>query len=138
MTANRLAIGRLIAFAMIVGSVGCTRKSSADFTPSSGNARAALDSALKSWKDGQLPGAVPGTSKPVVQIEDSEWRGGQKLSAYEIVSDEPPAGLGPRVFTVRITVADGKAREVKYMVVGIDPLLIYRDVDYDKLSGMSK
>jgi hypothetical protein len=137
MASKRLMLGFLAAIA-VVAATGCTRKSSADFTPSSGNARTALESALKSWQEGQSPGVVAGTAKPVVRVEDSEWTSGKKLSAYEIVGDEAPVGLGPRVFTVRITTADDQKRDVKYMVVGIDPLLIYRDVDYDKLSGMSK
>jgi predicted small lipoprotein YifL len=138
MAANRLAFMSLIVIAMVAGLSGCTHKSPSAFTPSSDKGRAALDAALKSWMDGQQPGTVAGTSKPVVQVADSDWSDGQKLTSYEIVKDEPPTGPGPRVFTVRLTTADGKAREVKYMIVGIDPLLIYRDIDYDKLSGMSK
>lgn len=138
MAANRLAFMRLIIIVMVIGFTGCRHKSASEFTPSSDKGRAALDTALKSWKDGQKPGTVAGTSKPVVQVVDSDWSDGQKLTSYEIVNDEPPAGQGPRTFTVRLTTGDGKAREVKYMVVGIDPLLIYRDMDYDKLSGMSK
>ncbi len=138
MAAHRLAFTRLIVIGALVSLGGCKHRSASEFTPSSDKARTALDVALKSWKDGQQPGTVAGTSKPVVQIVDSDWSDGRKLTSYEIVNDEAPAGLGPRTFTVRLTTDNGKAREVKYMVVGIDPLLIYRDVDYDKLSGMSK
>lgn len=138
MARMRLAFVCLTTILVASGTVGCTRKSSADFTPSTNNARTALESALNSWKEGKSPGVVAGTSKPVVQIEDSEWKSGQRLSAYEIVGDEAPVGIGPRVFSVRITTSDEQKRDVKYMVVGIDPLLIYRDMDYDKLTGMSK
>ena len=62
------------------------------------------------------------------------WKGGQKLREYEIVGeDAPPAqNQGPRTFTVKLTLAQGPPVEVKYMVIGIDPLWVYRDEDYVK------
>jgi hypothetical protein len=136
MKALRLGFVSLFAAAVLLGPGGCGRHSNADFTPNANVGRTALEAALKSWKDGQPPGTVAGTSKPAVRVADSEWERGAKLAGFEIVGDEPPAGAGPRTFTVKLTAADGQSREVKYYVVGIDPLLIYRDIDYQKLSGM--
>lgn len=106
-----------------------------DFTPPADRARAALTAALDHWKAGKPPGTVPGTA-PVVEVTDTPWKNGQKLKGYEIVSETPPAdGQGPRTFTVRLTLEKGPPVETQYMVLGIDPLLVYRKEDFAKLSG---
>jgi hypothetical protein len=108
-----------------------------DFTPAEANARKALVAALDHWQGGGQSGAIPNTS-PAVQVTDARWKGGQKIKSYEIVGAEPPAGTGPRWFKVRLVPASGEAVETKYAVLGIDPLLVYRDEDYQKLSGMGR
>jgi hypothetical protein len=104
-----------------------------DFTPAADNARKALVAALDHWKAGNKPGTVPGTS-PAVEVLDSKWKAGQKITAYEILGEDP-AGPGSRTFKVRLTPAQGAPAEVRYVVVGIDPLWVYRDEDYKKMSG---
>jgi hypothetical protein len=121
----------------LVGLAGCGqgKKKVEDFTPAADNARKALAAALDHWKAGNAPGPVPGQT-PGVEVVDSAWRGGLKLREYEILSEEPPANnQGPRTFTVKLTPAQGPPVEAKYMVLGIDPLLVYRDKDFAKLSG---
>jgi hypothetical protein len=108
-----------------------------DFTPAEANARKALVAALNHWQGGGQPGAIPNTT-PAVEATDTKWKGGQKIKSYEIVGDEPPAGAGPRWFKVRLVPIAGEAVETKYAVLGIDPLLVYRDEDYQKLSGMGR
>jgi hypothetical protein len=117
---------------------GCSRTGSkdSDFIPSSGSARKALESALKSWQSGKPPGPVEGATAPKVQAVDSHWQAGQKLVAFEIVKEEQ-TGEGPRWLTVRLDVGKG-SQEVRYAVFGIDPLLVYREEDYQKLSGTGK
>ena len=123
---------------LIVAGIGCSSgKKLEDFTPNEGNARKALEAALTHWVGGGQPGAIPNT-KPVVEVTDSKWKAGQKIQSFEIVGDEPPAGAGPRFFKVRLTPEKGSPVETKYAVLGIDPLLIYRDEDYQKLSGTGK
>jgi hypothetical protein len=126
------------AVAMLL-AVGCSRGPSRveDFTPAGDAARKALEAALAHWQAGGPTGAVPNTS-PAVEVTDSKWRAGQKLQAFEIVGDEPPAGPGPRFFKVRLTPAKGPPAEVRYAVLGVDPLLVYRDEDYQKLSGAGR
>ena len=122
----------------LIAAVGCSSgKKLEDFTPQEGNARKALDAALTHWVSGGQPGAIPNT-KPVVEVTDTKWKSGQKIQSFEIVSDEPPAGAGPRFFKVKLTPATGVPVETRYAVLGIDPLLIYRDEDYQKLSGIGK
>lgn len=104
-----------------------------DFTPPADNARKALEAALGHWKSGNKPGTIPGIT-PVVEVLDSKWKAGQKITGYEVLGEDP-AGPGPRTFKVRLTPAQGAPVEVKYIVVGIDPLWVYRDEDFRKLSG---
>ena len=60
---------------------------------------------------------------------------GQKISRYEIVSEEPQDGL--TFFSVRLTPKGrGAAKVVRYVVVGRDPLWVYREDDYKTKAGM--
>ena len=129
---------RLAAVLTLALVAGCPRGGKIDdFTPPAANARKALEAALGHWQGGGQPGAVPGTS-PGVEVTDAKWKAGQKLKSYEITAEEPLDGVGPRFFKVRLTPAAGPAVETRYAVLGIDPLLVYRDEDYQKLSGTGK
>ena len=128
----------LVALTAALAAVGCSKGGKVeDFTPPADNARKALEAALNHWKAGQKPGTVPGTT-PAVQAVDAKWEGGQKLTAFEILGEEPASGTGPRVFKVRLTTAQGAPVETKYFVYGIDPVWVSRDEDYQKLSGAGK
>jgi hypothetical protein len=122
-------------------SAGCSRarKNAEDFTPSSEKARQALEAALTHWQAGNASGPVPGTA-PVVQAVDTKWKAGQKLQGFEILGEDAPNSEGavPRFFKVRLTPANGPPQEARYVVVGIDPLWVYREEDYKAMSGMSK
>lgn len=128
-----VVVGGLLAFA-----VGCSKGGNvSDFTPAADNARASLDNALKHWQSGGVPGAIPGTA-PVVEVTDTKWQSGQKLKSYEILAEEPSSNTAARLFKVRLTPPTGAPIETTYAVLGIDPLLIYRDEDFKKLSGEGK
>jgi hypothetical protein len=132
---------RLQVLAVLIGGpallLGCSKKGTRteDFTPPAEKARGALEAALNHWQAGNLPGTVPGTS-PAIEIVDSKWKAGQKLKSYEIVSEE--LGTETRFFKVRLTLASGAPQEVRYAVLGIDPLWVYREEDYKQLSGAGK
>lgn len=126
---------RPVAFWCFVVVAGCSKGSKVeDFSPHTDNARAALEAALQHWQGGGIPGPVPGTT-PATDVVDSRWKSGQKLMAFEVLGEESN-GTGPRTFKVRLTVGKGPPSEAKYVIVGIDPLLVYRDEDFKKLSGM--
>jgi hypothetical protein len=130
---------RTLTLWAVLAAAGCSGGGRVeDFTPSADKARKALEAALAHWQGGGKPGSVPGTAAPVVEVTDSKWAAGQKLKSFEVVGDEPPAGAGPRFFKVKLTPASGSPVEAKYAVLGIDPLLVYRDEDYQKLSGVGK
>src|SRR5262245_23478028 len=118
-------------------SAGCSRQGSKveDFTPPSDKAQKALEAALTHWQSGGSPGTVPGT-RPRVDVEDSKWKAGQKLQAFEILGEE--GGSETRFFKVKLTLAKGPPQEVKYAVFGIDPLQVYREEDFQKLPGTGK
>jgi hypothetical protein len=118
---------------------GCSKgRKLEDFTPPSDKARQALEAALNHWKAGNPPGSIPGTS-PAVEAVDAKWKAAPKdLQTFEILAEEPAADAAPRYFKVRLTPAKGVPQEVRYVVVGIDPLWVYREQDFNALSGTGK
>jgi hypothetical protein len=130
----RLLITILVAAGALWGA-GCSRRHShADFLPPEQKARKALETALTAWHDGR-PMKDVGASSPAIVVEDSQWKAGKKLESYEIVQSEP--GSGPIRFAVRLTIKGAsQPQEVRYVVLGIDPLMVYSEKDYQKLSGM--
>jgi hypothetical protein len=112
---------------------GCNKPSEEKFTPSAANARQALEMALTQWRDGQAKPAQFPFDKVKVEVVDQAWTDGQKLQSFEILGEEASTS-GPRVFSVKLKTAKGE-QTVKYYVVGIDPLWIYGEADYRKLTG---
>lgn len=115
--------------------VGCKGEGGIEkYTPSANDARTALETSLKNWKDGQAKPAKFTQGKVNVEVVDQNWTDGQKLQDYEILTEEPSDGVGPRSFSVKLKTNKINAT-VKYFVVGKDPLWIYGERDYKKLSG---
>ena len=128
----------LLAGALVL-LAGCSKGGRVDdFTPSSDKAKQALEAGLKHLQEGNPTGTVPGTS-PKIEMVDTKWKTGQ-LKAFEILGEEgPPAGSNvPRMFKVRLTPKTGPQEEARYVIVGIDPLWVYREEDFNAMSGMSK
>ncbi len=114
---------------------GCSARGNDRYIPSENKARQALEATLNAWRDGKKPGAIDGA--PVtVQAVDTKWLAGQQLASYEIVGEE--ASEGPRVFSVKLTMKKpaGKQLNVRYLVVGKEPLWVYREDDYKAPAGM--
>jgi hypothetical protein len=129
-------MGRCVCF-LIVGVgflAGCNKSGEERYTPPAASARQALETALTQWRDGQAKPTQFTSEKVKVEVVDQAWAGGQKLQSFEIVGEEPNTSGGPRVFTVKLKTAKGE-QTVKYYVVGIDPLWIYGEADYQKLIG---
>jgi len=105
---------------------GCGNGVSA--APSNELARSALETALKTWQEGGKPGALPATD-PKVEVHDTPWSRGDLLESYEILSED--AGAGEKRFAVRLSLGQPKqSEEVQYHVLGLDPVMVFRDEDY--------
>ena len=128
----RLAMLSCSALLLFAGS-GCGQGSAA--APSAEAARAALDGALKAWRDGGKPGELPGTEPPVV-VHDTPWSQGAGLASYEILREEAGAGV-EKLFTVRLSLKKPeRTEEVQYHVLGNGPLMVFRDQDYQRNINM--
>ncbi len=121
---------------LLLLATGCGRApSEKDYLPAEQKARAALDSALAAWQNGQPAGKMAAASG-TVEVADPEWKAGQKLLGYEILNAE--TGNGPPRFAVKLRMAGPRGeREVRYVVVGNDPLWVYREDDYQHAMGMN-
>lgn len=126
---------RRVGFAgLFVLAAGCADPSDPGrFYPPEVRARQALEAALSAWQRAIPPGEVPGGSNPTVVVADTHRTPGQRLKAFSVLGMAP--GDGPRVFTVKLTL-ENPATELKarYVVVGIDPVWVFRQEDYDMLS----
>jgi hypothetical protein len=123
-----LGAGLLLALA------GCGGRGTNKLVPASATARSALETALDTWQKGGKQGRVA-EGPPVVQALDVKWAAGQKLAKYEILEELPSDG--PPWFSVKLTMQSPPGEQVvKYVVIGKDPLWVYREEDYKKLSGM--
>ncbi|MGH7191934.1 MAG: hypothetical protein ACREJM_00190, partial [Candidatus Saccharimonadales bacterium] len=88
---------------------GCRQPSAQDYVPDDAAGRAALTTALDAWKAGKAPDQI-GATGPAVQAQDTQWRDGQKLAAYEIIGPAPASADDPnRCYTVRLTLAGAAA-----------------------------
>jgi hypothetical protein len=123
---------RGMAIAVFIFLPGCGKtRTDAEFVPSVQQSDVALKAVLEGWKAGQPSGPVPGTS-PQVHVTDSSRVPGQVLEDYQILGEVP--GNAPRCLAVRLKLANpGEERRERYVVVGIDPLWVFRHADYDLL-----
>ena len=126
-----ILFGPLTAF---VG--GCGGSSNGDYSryvPSVRSARQALEAALTAWQRGEPAGKLPSTS-PAIEVVDTKRPAGQKLARFEILKEEP--GDGPRWFAVRLVLEPQGEAEARYVVVGNDPIWVFRDTDYAQAETM--
>ena len=119
----------LTLFAALLAGCG---DPAARYVPPVAKAEAALKASLEDWKQGVPPGPVSHT-KPPVFVVDSQRRELPVLSDYQILGEVP--GNAPRCLAVRLRwTSPEKEERARYVVVGIDPLWVFRQEDYDLLS----
>jgi hypothetical protein len=130
LTARRLLP---LVFVLFAAALGCSHHTDEEYMPAQEVSRKALEAALTAWQNGQEPGTIDGETP--VEVADSKWKSGQKLSKFEILSEEP--GDGPKVFSVRLTLKQPASQQtVRYVVVGRKPIWVYREEDYKGSAGM--
>jgi hypothetical protein len=102
------------------------------YSPKSGAARSALETALTAWQEGKAIGRIDGTTPPI-EVEDGDWFNGKKLASFEILGEEPKE-YGVPCFSVRLNFASPPAsKEVRYIVHrGGDLLWVRQENDYKR------
>jgi hypothetical protein len=117
---------------LLLSMPGCSNGTTA--VPTGEVARKALEAALNQWRDGGKPGDLPGTD-PKVEVHDTPWAKGDRLASYEILGEE--SGTAEKRFSVRLSLSKPeKVQEVKYHVLGVGPVMIFRDEDYERNINM--
>lgn len=102
------------------------------YVPEPAQATATVQAALENWRRGEPVGEVRGT-KPPVYLVDSFRREGQTLERFEILGEV--AGLTQRTYLVKLSFGNPTAEEkVRFAVLGIDPLWVYRHEDLELLA----
>lgn len=109
---------------------GCAGSSNqTEIVPDSAKARRAVELAMESWKAGRPTGGVEPT-EPRIQVIDSNRKPGQTLQGHEIVAET--ASSRERTFTLRLSLANPDEQiSARFLVMGIDPVLVFRQEDYD-------
>lgn len=122
----------LFSLSVLLSDLGCTQhRSDTEFIPSEQDSENALRTALDAWKSGQAAGPVPGT-KPVIHVTDSSRIDGRKLESWKLLGPVP--GNAPRCYAVSLQLAEpAEERRERYVIIGIDPLWVFRHEDYDLL-----
>lgn len=124
-------LGCLTLGAALLAAAGCGSRAQ-QFTPAPQTARASLEAALEQWKAGSPPGRIACT--PPVEVADASRLAGQTLRSFEVLG-ETSLGAEGRCFIVRLAL-DNPAAELRarFVVVGIDPIWVFRKEDYDHLA----
>lgn len=132
--ARRLAVSLVFTLTTVV-LASCTSRKASDFIPKEAQSRQTLTTALTAWKNGEKWERIP-AGESIIEVLDNKWRAGQQLADFQILEADP-AGEGPQWFTVKLVMKKPAGElKVRYVVVGIDPLWVYREEDYKKSSGM--
>jgi len=102
------------------------------FIPSPGRAQAALEAVLVDWQAGRPREMIERLEVKVYPV-DNQRKSGQDLDSFEILGEVPYSGA--RCFAVRLALSNpAQELKVRYVVLGIDPLFVYRQEDLDLLN----
>jgi hypothetical protein len=142
MTLETKSVGIFVG-GMFVGCIvvclaagGCGKTGQASYIPSEAAGKQALEIALAGWQSGKPMALIESEGTAAVQPQDSDWRSGKKLVRFSI-ANEIPTTEGPKKFAVQLTLAgQPKPIETVYLVVGRDPIWVFRDSDYQRATGM--
>lgn len=124
----------VLACGLAAALPGCGGDSRA-YAPGAYEARRALDASLAAWQKGAKPGDLESSTPPVHAV-DSQWQAGQALAGYQILADEPAVGDASRRFSVTLKLAKAGETSTHYVVVGRDPIWVYRESDYARFMNM--
>jgi hypothetical protein len=128
---------------------GCARSAADRFTPVEDAATACVEATLAAWRDGQ-PADALADRRPAIHVVDTIRQPGQKLAAFEVLSKSRASAAG-WTYVVRLTydeasrksgdfryksgdVRNSGEERARFVVVGVDPIWVFRKEDYDKLA----
>lgn len=131
--ARAAAVSLLVA--VLAAATGCGRSAGnyERYVPSAQQAQQALTSVLQLWREGEPVGLRTLHGVGEVYVIDSQWQQGRPLRSFAVLGEAP--GDGPRTLAARL-VLDNPRQEtiVRYYLVGVKPLWIFRQEDYDMIS----
>jgi predicted small lipoprotein YifL len=134
MCLDGLGVGGRFALAAIalISVAGCGGGPAV--VPPAEAARKSIEAGLQAWATGSKPGQISGA--PVTtHFVDSVWGSGRKLVAFSVTEAESTGS--DRRFLARLTLARPDAvDEVHYVVIGADPIWVYRADDYERMLNM--
>ena len=104
-----------------------------DYVPKPTDARQAVETALSTWKSGAKHETIT-SSKVKIDVTDSRWRDRKQLESY-MITEEIKGQTLPQ-FTVRLKLVGKPEETATYLVVGIDPLQVFREVEYKEAMGV--
>lgn len=123
---------RALFLLTLAALVGCGGGSAP--LPSTVVARQALQTSLDAWKAGK-PSSSLAEEKPSIEAVNFEWKAGKVLSNYTL--GEEASGQGVQTLSASLTIkGEPGPKEVKYMILGLDPMRIFRDEDYHRAMNM--
>ena len=126
------AVALWLLCGLCAGCGASSRSGHERFVPAPELARTTVRTALEAWQRRDPVGEVTG-SKPLVFVVDSYRREGQTLEQFELLGEVP--GLTQRTYLIKLSLANPTAEEkVRYAVIGIDPLWVYRHEDLELLA----
>jgi hypothetical protein len=131
---STLTIGRRrrLLVVLLLGLIGCGSRPAPQIVPDSAQGRKVIGAAMAAWAAGR-PAGMLDTTGPRVQVIDSFRKPGQTLEGFEILAET--ASPRARTFSLRLRLAEPDERPlVRYLVVGIDPVLVFRQEDYELLT----
>jgi hypothetical protein len=115
---------------------GCGSPSRA-YAPSARSARDSLDAALSVWRKGGKADQLA-TASPAIHTVDYQWQARQVLESYEILEEQPGGGDAEKRYGVLLKFKKpiGEKR-VQYIIIGREPVWVFRDEDYTRTSDMA-
>ncbi len=119
-------------FLVVLSLAGCGGGSAP--LPSADAARQALSRSLETWKAGQ-PATSLAEKQPPIEFVDFEWKAGKVLVEYNLGADSSGQGTHSVAASIKLK-GEATAKDVKYMILGTDPVHIYRDEDYNRAMNM--
>lgn len=136
MTRRRLILALGCLPLLLLLRFGCARNTTKNYVPTATEARQAVEDALSKWKSGAKHGTVE-SSKVKIDVFDARWRDGKKLESFTI--NEEIKGQSLPQFKVRLKLVGKQEETTTYLVIGIDPLQVWSEVDYkESFSGTTK